>query len=281
MGKFDPALYDELAEKLTKLVARARDSKRAAQLAFARKKVPGFSKNRRSPDGPTDPDLSVLFVQEGSGRPMAVLANYTAHGTVLSDKNYLVSGDWPGAFQRALEEELSTIVLFTNGAQGDIAPRAPGGRDDFERSDALGRALAQEAANLVRGIANTREDVTLTYVERGVDLPSPTLPVVVPKKTVLGVLRIDDIRLFCFPGEPIVELGLALKKRFPGAWILGLANDHPGYFLTEAEYRKGGYERRMSFYGPKAGPRLAELLEELGEGEHAKDRARQPERRSR
>ena len=281
MGKYDDAFYKELTGKLKTVVGRARAARRPARLAFASGSVPELCRNRRSDDGPTDPELNVLLVANGTGRPMAVLANYTAHGTVLSDKNFLVSGDWPGAFQRALEDDLRVPALYTNGAVGDIAPRSPGGASRFEKCEAIGRALARRAANLVRGIENTREEVRITYVERGVDLPSPTLPVVVPKRSVLGVLRIDDVRFFCFPGEPIVELGLALKRRFPGSWILGLANDHLGYFLTEEEYRKGGYERRVSFYGPKMGPFLVGRFEELGEGEHAEDRAGQPERRRR
>ena len=117
----------------------------------------------------------------------------------------------------------------------------------------------------------------MTYVERGVDLPSPTLPAA-PKTSVLGLLEINGTRMFCFPGEPFVELGLELKQRFPGAWILGLANDHLGYFLTEEGYARGGYERMVSFYGPKMGPWLVAQLTELGEGKHAEDRPGQPER---
>jgi hypothetical protein len=113
-------------------------------------------------------------------------------------------------------------------------------------------------------------------VERGVDLPSPTLPAA-PKTSVLGLLEINGTRMFCFPGEPFVELGLELKKRFPGSWILGLANDHLGYFLTEEGYARGGYERMVSFYGPKMGPWLVEQLTELGEGKHAQDRPGEPE----
>jgi hypothetical protein len=142
----------------------------------------------------------------------------------------------------------------------------------------MGKAVAGHVANLARTIEKTTETVKLSYVERGVDLPSPTLPAA-PKTSVLGLLEINGTRMFCFPGEPFVELGLELKKRFPGAWILGLANDHLGYFLTEEGYARGGYERMVSFYGPKMGPWLVAELTELGEGKHAQDRPGQPEGR--
>jgi hypothetical protein len=206
-----------------------------------------------------------------------VLSNYTAHGTILSDKNMEVSGDWQGAFQRALEKLVpGAVALYSNGAEGNIAPSSPSDGDGFERCDALGKAMADRVSNLLQTIEKPTERVKLSYVERGVDLPSPTLPAA-PKTSVLGLLEINGTRMFCFPGEPFVELGLELKKRFPGAWILGLANDHLGYFLTEEGYVRGGYERMVSFYGQKMGPWLVDRLTELGEGKHASNRSGEPE----
>lgn len=281
MGKYDPELYQELAGKLKQAVEEARAAKRPARLALARAEAPGFNRNRRVKDGPVDPDLSVLLVVDDLSQPMAIVGNYTAHGTVLSDRNMLVSGDWQGYWQRAVEAAFPTAVaMYTNGAEGNIAPSSPGGETDFDRCESLGKALAERTAILVRSIEKTSATVRLTYVERGVDLPSPTLPAA-PKTSVLGLLEINGTRMFCAPGEPCVELGLELKKRFPGSWILGLANDHLGYFLTEEGYARGGYERMVSFYGPTMGPWLVGQLAELGEGKHAEDRPGEPERRGR
>jgi hypothetical protein len=278
MGKYDPEFYEELAGQLKRVVEEARAHKKPARLAFARGEAPGFSRNRRVKDGPVDPELNVLLVVDSLDRPMAIVGNYTAHGTTLSERNMLISGDWQGAFQRGIEREFPTArAMFTNGAEGNIAPSSPApGDGEFERTEALGKALADRTANLVRTIEKTTGLVKLSYVERGVDLPSPTLPAA-PKTSVLGLLEINGTRMFCFPGEPFVELGLELKKRFPGSWILGLANDHLGYFLTEEGYARGGYERMVSFYGPKMGPWLVDRLTELGEGKHAQDRPGEPE----
>jgi neutral/alkaline ceramidase-like enzyme len=278
MGRYDPTLVDELAEKLKKVVEEARAARRPARLGFARGETPGFSRNRRVKDGPVDPELQVLLVVDELARPLAIVGNYTAHATVLSDKNFLVSGDWPGAWQRTLEARFpSAVSMFTNGAEGNIAPRTPGGDTDFDRVESMGQALAERTANLVQTIDKTTGTVKMTYVERGVDLPTPTL-LAAPTKSVVGLLEINGTRMFCFPGEPVVELGLELKQRFPGSWILGLANDHLGYFLTEEGYALGGYERNVSFYGSKMGPWLVAKLKELGEGKHAEDRPGQSER---
>jgi len=278
MGKFDPDLVEELTRKLKKAVEDARAAKRPARIGFARGEVSGFSRNRRVKDGPIDPEHQVLLVVDELARPIAVVGNYTAHATVLSASNMLVSGDWVGSWQRAVESRFpSAVALFTNGAEGNIAPRTPGGETEFDKCENMGQALADQTANLVRTIDKTTGTVKMTYVERGVVLPTPTL-LSAPTKSVVGLLEINGTRMFCFPGEPVVELGLELKKLYPGSWILGLANDHLGYFLTEEGYAAGGYERNVSFYGSKMGPWLVAKLRELGEREHAEDRSGQPER---
>jgi neutral ceramidase len=281
LGPYDPALRRELVEKLKKAVAAARADARPARLAFARGDAPGLSRNRRSAAGAVDPELNVLAVLDLQARPRAVVANFAAHPTVLSEKTRWLSADWPGAFQRALEEVAGCPVLYLNGAEGDVAPRAPGGGEsEFGRAEALGQALAARAAALLPGIEKRPGGDTIRYVERGVDLPSPTLPSH-PTRSVLGLLELGGVKMFCVPGEAAAALGLELKRRSPGAWVLGLANDHLGYFLTAEEYRKGGYERMMSFYGPTMGPWLVDRLAELGEGDHAQDRPGQPKGRSR
>ncbi len=276
MGRFDPEFHAEVARRLSRAVEEARASRRPARLAFARGAEPALCRNRRDKDGPADPEVNVLLVADELSRPIAVLANYAAHATVLPERNFLLSGDWPGSFQRALERRLGGVALLSQGASGDSAPRPPAGRDDFERAEAMGEALARRVEDIVRGIEKTTGQATIRYVERGVDLPNPTLPLA-PRKSVLGLLEINGVRMFCFPGETAAELGLELKKRFPGSWVLGLANDHLGYFLPEEEYRKGGYERDVSFYGPRMGPWLVEQFTQLGERGHAQDRTAQPE----
>ncbi|HEX7899780.1 MAG TPA: neutral/alkaline non-lysosomal ceramidase N-terminal domain-containing protein [Planctomycetota bacterium] len=276
MGPFDAALRDETVAKIRQAVAAARASLRPARLAFARTDIPGLSRNRRSPSGPVDPELGLMVVLDVRSRPMALVATFAAHATILPDRARLLSADWPGAFQRALEARAGCPVLYLNGAEGDVAPRAPGGTGDFGRVEAMGAALAERAASLLPGIEKRAVRGTIRYVERGVDLPSPTLPSH-PTRSVLALLELGGTRMFCVPGEPCAALGLELKKRFPGAWVVGLANDHLGYFLTEEDYRAGGYERMMSFYGPTMGPWLVDELSKLGGGDHAEDRSGQSE----
>ncbi|HEV3026951.1 MAG TPA: neutral/alkaline non-lysosomal ceramidase N-terminal domain-containing protein, partial [Planctomycetota bacterium] len=160
MGKFDPELYEELAGKLKQVVQEARAHRFPARLAFTRGEAPGLSRNRRVKGGPVDPELNVLLVLDLLSRPRAIVANFTAHGTILSDRNMLASADWQGALQRQVEQDFpSAVALYTNGAEGNIAPSSPGEGGEFERCEAMGKAVASHVANLVRTIEKTSETV--------------------------------------------------------------------------------------------------------------------------
>jgi hypothetical protein len=72
--------------------------------------------NRRAPDGkggielgqnpyaPCDHEVGVISVNDKSGNPLAIIMNWPCHGVVLGPNNYLITGDWPGAASRYIEE---------------------------------------------------------------------------------------------------------------------------------------------------------------------------------
>lgn len=78
------------------------------------------------PAGPIDPEVSFLSVQSTSGRPIALLANYSLHyvGGVQSGD---VSADYFGYFARYIANKLGTadqeipfVGIMSNGTSGDI-----------------------------------------------------------------------------------------------------------------------------------------------------------------
>src|SRR5690606_42147571 len=54
--------------------------------------------------------------------PMALIANYAIHGTVMGGENLLISGDAPGVVSAYVEQDTGAPLLFINGAAGNIAP---------------------------------------------------------------------------------------------------------------------------------------------------------------
>ena len=85
----------------------------------------------------------------------------------------------------------------------------------------------------------------------------------VPHKITLSTIRIGELRMFAWPGEPTTTLGFDLKRAAPGAWILGLTNGYQGYFTSPGEFAEGRYEACSSLYGPRSGQRLVTAFTDL------------------
>jgi len=89
-----------------------------------------------------------------------------------------------------------------------------------------------------------------------------------PSRAPLYALRVNDFLMVTFPGEPISEIGLAVKQtlreagiRFPA--VAALTNDLIGYILTKEEYAQSGYEVTASFYGDGLGELMLQNAQAL------------------
>jgi hypothetical protein len=75
-----------------------------------------------NPDGAVDRRIGLLRIDKEDGKPLALIANYPIHGTVLGEKNLEISGDAPGIVSEYVEQQIGAPVLFINGAAGNLAP---------------------------------------------------------------------------------------------------------------------------------------------------------------
>lgn len=216
-----------LVEGLTQSIVKAHAALRPAALAAAVHPLPDEVFNRRwylkpgkmplnpfgqldtvkmnpgtSPDvldrpaGPTDPDITVLSVQDERRRPIALLANYSLHyvgGTPAGQ----ISADYFGEFARLMPSRLrggeDFVAMMSNGTSGDInnipflVTRPP--REPFEQVRIVARKAADAAWFAHRTIEQHRSDVRLGMLERDVVLEyrRPTAEQVAAAKEVLAV----------------------------------------------------------------------------------------------
>ena len=125
LGPFKQEVLDHLIDGISRALRQALDSVRPAALAIGEEPFPGFGRNRRKAKI-TDPALWMMRVDTADGKPLALLLNLTAHGTVLEEKNLEFSADWMGFTQAYLETSIPGVTaLYTNGAEGDISPNIP------------------------------------------------------------------------------------------------------------------------------------------------------------
>ena len=140
------------------------------------------------PAGPTDPEIGFLAVQSMSGRPIALLANYSLH-YVGGVPNGHVSADYFGVFARKLTDFLAAeaqtppfVAMLSNGTSGDINNiNFRGGQKRLPPYGRMELVANQVAAEVFRAIQEIEyhDDVPLRMVQRELTLntrrPTPKL----------------------------------------------------------------------------------------------------------
>ena len=112
----------------------------------------------RNPAGFVDRELVVFRIDDGEGRPLAVLANFPCHGTVLAYENKTVSPDWPGMTRKVVEAALpGALCLFFQGAAGNQGP-VEGFTGDLGVAHRLGRILGHQIAAVAAQIETVRRE---------------------------------------------------------------------------------------------------------------------------
>jgi len=291
IGIFSEACLNFVTDRLAQGLREAEAALQPVKVASGVVEVPGMNRNRRS-NPFVDPQLTVLRLDKLDGSPYAVFVNYTAHGTFVDEHDMLVSGEWAGSLQRTVEDLLGEGVtcLYANGAEGDIAPQGRTGGSHYEQAWNYGRQVGIAAAHLARGLrgqevrqfAVATEWVTLPKRQGAPDFIKiagaeyhvtqeqldQMVNLLFPEKAPIYALRVNNFELVTFPGEPICEIGLAVKKALLQAGIAhpcvaALTTDEIGYILTKEEYHKSGYEVTASFYGDGLGALLLDRAKTL------------------
>ena len=110
----------------------------------------------RNPDGFVDRELVVFRIDDAQGKPVAVLANFQCHGTVLAYENRLISPDWIGMARYTIEQAFpESLALFFQGAAGNQGP-IEGFSGDIAVAHRLGRTIGHQVAAIATQIETVR-----------------------------------------------------------------------------------------------------------------------------
>ena len=199
LGQQDQAYLDEMKGKLVGAAVRARETARSALAGACRQPV-SVGVNRRelrdgrivlgvNEEGVTDPHAYVLCVDAADGAPMARLFCHAAHAVTLGGDNLLISGDWPGYAQRAVEQGAGggCVALFMQGCCGNINSIPRGG---FEVAEEQGLMLAEAVERASLTTPRTSQ-VTLAAASRVLALPLLPPPEVEEARALHARLRAD------------------------------------------------------------------------------------------
>jgi neutral/alkaline ceramidase-like enzyme len=273
-----PAVRKVIVDGMARTAREAESRRVPARLAWGKTAVTGLASSRLGQ--PLDPELGLLKVTTGDGRPLALIWNYAIHGTALGRENSLLSGDLMADASARLEKETGAPALFVNGAAGDVSPRQRG----WPGVESSGAALAAAALDAWRTL-QPGHDLTLRVVHSEVSLPDPVLSLrnctgrwvpravrvglagALPSAAGLTAVRIGGTAWVTIPGELQTRLGLDIKaagrRGFEQAFVAGYSNDYLGYFLTRQDYARPSYVACGSFYGETGGETVRDAAVEL------------------
>lgn len=240
--------------------------------------------NRRAPDGkgeielgqnpyaPCDHEVGVISIDDKSGNPLAIIMNWPCHGVVLGPDNYLITGDWPGAASRYIEEGSNGKIIapVIVGASGDINP-IYGPHIDFEKNnsyaygkDAIGEDLGKESLSVAKGI----ESFTfgkITALQRVISVPSKekeTGKYLQPDgkendslRIRLSAIKIGSIVFTGVSGELFNQISVKMRNQSPysNTFMITHCNGSSGYLVSDDAFPKEGTVGSHDKYIPTGG----------------------------
>ncbi len=293
--RFQQKIFDKFLLDIEKAVENAIQNREPATLYTDAFQVEGIQKNRRDKDGYIDKTVKILLAKSEQNHWMGGLVNMAIHATALGSSNLKFSADMPGGIESGLSKYLDEVnqnaskfpieMLFINGAEGDITPVYRGLDGIAKTADIITQEFSRHIDTFKKVKANWEVDpidvkigkarlkVALCTKQKGIfkrlvrRLFIP-LKRMMPSKTKLHMIKLDNMVMLSWPGEPTAALGrqLVLKSEAAGwdsCWVMGLTEGHLAYFTTREEYAKRSYEACSSLYGKDGGEHIVRVYEDL------------------
>lgn len=269
-GRFDAALryYPALEDGIVAAIAEANGKLAPARLATGSIQLDGFNRNRQTKiePKPVDRELAVMRFDDATGKPIAIVVNFTGHPTTIPSSVLKFSADYVGAMKNEVTSRTGAATLFMQGAAGDQSVLPDGPRKGYE---AFGKALGEEVVKLASGLdpkevaspsLQVKED-RFRFTSR-IDFSNPMVvgayqkaffPELIPsfideysdgvRPRLTVALLNGDIAMVGVSGEFFANHALRLKQRarVKQLFFFGYANGYHQYFPTIEAVAEGGY----------------------------------------
>ncbi len=223
--------------------------------------IDGKAIGAMNPDGPVDRRIGLMRLDKEDGTPIALIANYAIHGTVLGPANLEISGDVQGVVSEYVEQKTGVPLLFINGAAGNLAPiysvyPNPNAGHLGQFRVLLGDKILDANKRITSSVDSIKLFTGAITIEtpRKANLGWPSYLDKYNKVTKAGdkivmlpvrFLKINqDVAIWSAPLELFCEISNGIRERspFPFTFYYGYTNGWLGYLSSEQEWKRGGYE---------------------------------------
>lgn len=285
-GPFNPAVIEWLTGRYVRAVENALDDLEPGTMGSEVFQAGDYISNRLVGDkGVKDTEFVFMIAQQESGK-IAVLGSFDAHSTTLGGWNMMLSGDYPGYWQRKMEVSGFDLAVYFAGSVGSHSARSKG--EKYDKPKYIGEALADSVLKYKQNV-KLKDTISMASLTLKMDLPELHIRVSDGLRLVpalgykffppIGDVYVQTARIgnmmwatapSDFSGETAVRYKNAMCKYGYHALVTSFNGAYTGYIIPGKYYHLNEYESRlMSWYGPYMGPytneMIGRMMKDLGE----------------
>ena len=276
-GEFQPEVVEWLSTKITKLILQSINDLKLSQIASDFIHAPNLIRNRIIGEtGRLNDRFTIISIKQNIGKS-AVIGIFGAHATTIGPWNNLISGDYPGYFQRALEKRGIDLAMFFAGTVGSQSNKGKGSR--FDKVKYIGESLADSALKVINNMKYA-DEVNISAIATKIEIPKLQIIYIsndlrlspevghklMPQMTAtyIQALKLNNLIWITMPaelsGEYAIDLQNALELQGFNSAITSFNGQYLGYIVPQKYYYFDTYESRlMGWFGPSMGDYLMEL----------------------
>ncbi len=279
-GEFNSNLVKWLVQQISKAVLTAVADMKQASISTGDFNAANYIRNRLIGElGTKNDDFSYVYLQQNNGKK-AVIGSFSAHSTTMGSKNFEISGDYPGYWQRKMENNGIDFAIFMAGAMGSQTHSGEG--EGFEKPRFIGEALADSTIIHLQN-PGLKDSVLMAAATIKLNMPEyhfrltttrnlssgltkKLMPM--PENAVLQAVRLGNFIWVTAPADFSGEYALQLKNSLAvkgfDANITSFNGSYVGYIIPGRYFYLDDYEpKTMGFFGPAMGDYTFDLINQM------------------
>lgn len=279
-GKANVGIQKWLVNQISTAVTQAIADLKPARFGNGYFNAAPYVKNRLIGEtGTINGQFNYISIQQKSGFK-AVIGSFGAHATTIGADNLEFSADYPGYWQRKMEQGSVDLAIFCGGSVGSQSPVGEG--NEFEKSKHIGEALADSLEKHLTQV-QLKDRINLSSISLKMDLPAYHIRLTnsmhftswlseklmpLPKNVYLQVIKMDNLIWFTTPsdfsGEFALQIKDALANKGLNANVTSFNGSYVGYIIPGKYFYFDSYEpKTMGWFGPNMGEYTFEMLRHL------------------